>query len=598
MANAISDDPLAAQSLPAPRDPVALAEALHGLGDIAPTVADAPRDLAVGDTALFWLIDRQSEQHYQSNFSLRYAGTVALVYVEDGVEVDQAALERNARMFEDEIYGRNQALFGVEWSPGVDGDERLTILLANLPGVGGYFSSSDSLPQAVNRFSNEREMFYINVGERPGPNLDLRNVLAHEFQHMIHWNQQRNSPTWFNEGLATLAEDLVGEVRQGLPQAYLREPDLALFDWTYRPPSGPAHYGGAQLLMRYLHEQYAGDAALAGLIAADAGRDTAQFVRLAQQRRPEIDSFAHLVGDWAVANLLNDPSVADGRYAYSLLPGTVTPLEIGVGAGTGEARQWGVDYLRLPPGPLTLRFDGGDTARLVAAETSGARAYWSNAADNSVATLTRAVDLRNVASAQLDFDAWYEIEGGYDYAFVTASTDGGATWATLPGTSTTRDDPQGANYGDGYTGVSGTPQALPGDGARGVWLREQVDLTPYAGREILLRFWYITDDAEHRGGLLLDNLRIDAIGYADDAESGDSGWQAQGFLRTGTALAQPWELRLVRWSNGSTVVERLAPDAQGVVTATVAASEQAVLVVLPTSPLAHEPSSYTYDVTR
>jgi hypothetical protein len=579
-----------------PRDPLALAAALRGLENPAPTVADAPPQLDVGGVESFWLVDRRSEQHYQSQFTLRYAGPVALIYVEQGVEIDQAAVERNARLFETEIYPRNRALFGSEWSPGVDGDPRLTILLANLPGVGGYFSSSDSLPAAVNRFSNEREMFYINVGQSPGPRLDLRSVLAHEFQHMIHWNSQRGSPTWFNEGLSTLAEDLNGVTNDGLPLAFLQNPDLQLTGWTYRPPRNTAHYGASQLFMRYVHEHYAGDAGLAALITSDAGHETAQFVRLAQQTRPDITSFAQLVADWATANLVNDPALADGRFAYERLPQTVTPADLALGPGQGSAAQFGADYLRLPPGPLILRFHGADTAMLLPARPSGGFAYWSNAGDDSMSTLTRHLDLRGLSSATLSFDAWYEIETGYDYVFVAASTDDGATWQSLPGTSTTSEDPHGANFGHGYTGVSGSPGALTVDGPRGQWLSETVDLTTVAGQEILLRFWYVTDDAEHAVGMLIDNLRVPELGWSDDAEHAQAGWQFEGWARTGVELPQRWELRLLREGLQGRSLETLAVDPQGRAEASVAAGEQATLVVLPATPFAREPAAYTYDL--
>ena len=53
---------------------------------------------------------------------------------------------------------------------------------------------------------------------------------------------------------------------------------------------------------------------------------------------------------------------------------------------------------------------------------------------------------------------------------------------------------------------------------------DDVDLTPYAGSEVLVRFEYVTDDAVNGRGLCLDDFAIDEIGWADDAES-DGGWE-------------------------------------------------------------------------
>jgi immune inhibitor A len=151
----------------------------------------------------------------------------------------------------------------------------------------------------------------------------------------------------------------------------------------------------------------------------------------------------------------------------------------------------------------------------------------------------------------------------YDYAFVTVSTDGGAHWATLKGETTTDDDPQGLNYGSGLNGVSGAPGAETDTTTRAQWVEERMDLSPYAGKKILLRFWVITDDGTNAEGLLIDNTRIPELAYQDGGESGDGGWQAQGFVRMTGVLPQTWELRLIRSGNGRTTVVSVATDDQG-----------------------------------
>jgi bacillopeptidase F (M6 metalloprotease family) len=230
---------------------------------------------------------------------------------------------------------------------------------------------------------------------------------------------------------------------------------------------------------------------------------------------------------------------------------------------------------------------------LVGAQPQGRAAWWSGRGDNSFATLTRAFDLRGLERATLRFDAWFEIERHYDYAFVSISTDGGATWHTLPGRHTSSDDPHGANYGHGLTGVSGLPEQPTSIEERGAWVEEEMDLTPYVGQEVLLRFWQVNDEGFNAPGLLVDNIRIPELDYADDVEAGADGWQAEGFVRVDGTLAQQWELRLVRTAaDGTVTVETLQPDATGRATAPLAAEEQAVLVVLATTPHTTEPATY------
>jgi len=87
--------------------------------------------------------------------------------------------------------------------------------------------------------------------------------------------------------------------------------------------------------------------------------------------------------------------------------------------------------------------------------------------------LTRRVDLRGVADATLDFQAWYDLEDQFDYVYLSASSDNGKTWQILPGRQTTPDRATGNNYGMGWTGSSGSN-----------WIDEEVDLSAFAVLEI------------------------------------------------------------------------------------------------------------------
>lgn len=586
------------------RDQVSLAQAL---GPCRPEPTACPRvarvdplDVRVGEVRDFFITDFSDDSQISIQAELRYAGPVVLIYVEQGVAYDQAALEEAARAFEQEIYPRNREIFGSEVQPGVDGDLRITILNArDLSGqVLGYFSSQDSLPRQVNRFSNEREMFFMNIDALRFSDPEYLNVLAHEFQHMIHQNEQPNAATWFNEGNSELAEDLNGFFASNFIPAYLFNPDTQLTGWSGGGSAG-AHYGAAHLFMRYIYAQYAGEAQLRPLVRADAGDNLGAFVALAQRTRPDVASFGQLVADWATANLIDDRTVGDGRYTYEtghglpgLLPQTVDPVRIDAELASDVA-QFGADYLRLPEGATRLEFQGDTTVGLAGAMPRGRFAWWGGRSDDSVATLTRPLDLRGLGGATLLFDAWHEIENDYDYAFVSVSADGGATWETLPGTLTTDRDPQGGNYGHALTGVSGDPDAEAGETTRGRWVEERMDLSAYAGREVLLRFWQINDQALNFAGLLIDNIRVPELGFSDDAEAGAGGWQAEGFVRVDGDLPQLWELRLVRRAAGGGLsVAPLAVDAEGRASADLDPDDTYALVVVGATPHTSERAGY------
>jgi hypothetical protein len=121
-----------------------------------------------------------------------------------------------------------------------------------------------------------------------------------------------------------------------------------------------------------------------------------------------------------------------------------------------------------------------------------------------------------------------------------------------------------------------------------------MDLTPFAGKQILMRFWLVEDAAYNAEGMLIDNIRIPELGYRDDAEGGDGGWQAQGFVRTTGTLPQSWKLRLIRVGQGSIAVEQVPVDGQGQAAVRLGAGERGLLAVMGTTPMTTEPATYTY----
>lgn len=583
------DEARIAAARPQPRDEIALTEAFRGTGPLPRVARTRPLDVKVGDVETFWMSDPATGENRQIQARLRYAGPHVLMYLDTDLTAEQALIERSATIFEQRIYPRSRTLFGAETAPGVDGDPRLTILNTLIQGAGGYFSPNDRVVRAANRFSNERDMFVIDLGSYPLGTDGYASTLAHEFQHMIHEGQAINSASWFDEGMSTIAEDLNGYIENGTAGLYLQQPDLSLTDWQ---PVG-SHYGMSRLFLRYYYEQYGRADLLKTLITQDAGNDLELFTRLAAKKRPDLQSFRDLFGDWAVATLLNDPKVGDGRYAYRLRPYAPQTKAARTGQQRGDVAQFGVDYVTLN-GPLTLDFTGTTSVSLLGTQPAEGRfAWWSNRGDRRVSTLTRSLDLRSVKRATLSFRAWYEIERDYDYAFVSVSTDNGKNWKTLPSTSTTTSDPQGVNFGQGWTGLSGLPEADIAGSDQGRWQQEKVDLSAYAGKTVLLRFWMTTDAAVEGPGLLIDDMRIPEIGLRDGFEQTDTAWTAAGFVRVTGELPQRWVLRLVRYGT-QTQVEPITIDPTGRAQLKLAAGEKGVLVIAGATRYTNERATYSY----
>jgi hypothetical protein len=219
---------------------------------------------------------------------------------------------------------------------------------------------------------------------------------------------------------------------------------------------------------------------------------------------------------------------------------------------------------------------------------SGQYYWYAQRANYSHMQLTRAFDLRQVAAATLNYSIYHDIEHSYDFAYVSLSTDGGVTWEGL-----VAEQMQGLAATDNPSGMALTPRFYTG--ASGGWLEESIDLTPYAGQEILLRFSYITDPILTFGGLALDDISIPEIGFYDDAETANDGWIADGFTRTPATLPQPWHLILITFPGGAPQVHSLAVSDEQTVQENVdlsAAGGEAILIVASAAPQTLQQASY------
>ena len=517
-----------AESFPTPpdRDYYRLArELMPGVADIEPVVRhDAPY-LEVGHRKTLRLIDLEATEQYESEFTLRLVTPHAYWMVEDGVSVDQEALERSADEFENTIYPRVTGAFGKEWTPGVDGDPHLYIINANLLAVGGYFNTADEYPRQIRPASNEIEAIYINIGYLP-PGSDIYSqVLAHELQHAIHWKADISEETWVNEGLSELAVTVAG-FREPRILEFSRAGPTSLTHWPANNQGSGKNYGSASLFMHYLTEHYGGRDNLLPLLTEPG--DGIKGIDAHLESSGYEAGFSDVFRDWAVANLLDENS---GPYGYSEL--TVSfPVYLNLRSEEDLAStipQYANEYVRLKqlPGPVVFSFDGDTTVPLLPVDT-GEGCWWSNQGDEIDSTLTAHVDLRETESASLDFQVWFSIEEDWDYAYLEVSDDGGQKWTILETPLTSSHDPLGVSFGPGYTGSV--------DG----WQKESVALDRWGGQEIMVRFQYVTDAAIHDHGLCLSNLAVSA-----EEETLPLDWTPNGFVWTNNLVRQSFMVQVV-----------------------------------------------------
>jgi immune inhibitor A len=575
------------------RDLIDLTLRMNDPGQPIPKVArDEAWGFEIGATHKFWVLNWDTREYSQVMARLIYITPHTYFFLEEGVNLNESGLKRLADRFEARIYPTNREFFGEEWSPGVDSDPHVTLLLArDLGYVGGYQNSLDEYSRLVHEYSNEMEILYITADDAL---LDDDCMLAHEFQHMIQWAVDPNEPTWMNEGFAVLACQVNGLDTSGGEEAlvaFARSPDTQLNTWSGEMDQAYAQYGASYLFMAYFLDRFGQDATRALATHQESGLEG---VDAALHSLDAGIGFDDVFADWVVANYVNDPNLADGRYGYVGLVPPSFEAEVDYDAGDlpverrTRVGQYAVDYILLRgEGDFQVDFSGATLVRLAPISAhSGKYAWCGGRGTNGDATLTREFDLTGLQGATLTFYTWYDIEEDYDYAYVEVSADGKG-WTTLPGQTTTDHDPNGANYGHGYTDVS-----------QG-WIQEKIDLTPYVGQKVQIRFEYLTDDGPIRAGLFLDDIEIPELDYRYDAESGDDGWAARGFIRTANVLPQEWLLQLVRQAHDQTTVERLQlnPDNTGCWTVSLGPDERAVLAVSGRTRLTTEPAEYWYTIT-
>lgn len=588
------------------RDLRDLARRLKGVENAPIVVGDTPPNYRLGDEVVFNASNTDTDEHFTVTATLRYETPHVYAFVEKGRSAKEDDLKTLADTFEQKIYPTNRAFFGSEWTPGVDGDQHIYLLFASNLGfsIAGYYSGADEVSRLVHEYSNEKEMFYINID-----NVNLNDeftfgVLAHEFQHMIHWHNDANEDTWMNEGSSELAAFLNGYDPGGFDSIFTADPDLQLTSWAEGPGEAGPNYGAGFLFMNYFLNRFGEDTTKALIARQENGLRAVDAV-LAQTKAADPLTGAPIAAndvfaDWTVANYLGDGSVADGRYEYANYTSAPTAFDTETiascpsGPQARTVHQYGTDYIRIRcSAKHTLAFDGSLQIVLVPTDPHGGRyMFWSNRGDDSDTTLTRAFDFTGVSRPiALDYWTWYELEAGFDYAYAEVSTDGGQHWTTLPTTSGTQEDPNGNNYGWGY-------QDNSAGGARGEWVNEQVDLSPFAGQKILLRFECVTDDALTRSGFMLDDVSISAINYSEGFEGGDGGWEAAGWARVDNVLPQSFRVQLIEFGSQTRVrpvpldenqSARIDLDLGGGV-------DSVVLVVSGTTPITTEMASYQFEV--
>ncbi|GEM_PF-1319396 len=239
----------------------------------------------VGVQETFWVYNFEQQRFDTVGAELRRIGALSYVWVAvrelQNNHVTTAEVDEIGRILESATPGRSidstkgilqidRQVFGdppninAQFEKG-KGDGRTHFLICDIQDgwdgfgsfVAGFFISVDVDPNSgFQGNSNRRDMLYVDSY----PSIFFNNTrrtslvlptLAHEFQHLIHWNYDPREITFFNEGLSEYAEALCGYSLRSAA-GYLRDTNVPLLSWSRSLDD----YSRAALWTRFLAEQY------------------------------------------------------------------------------------------------------------------------------------------------------------------------------------------------------------------------------------------------------------------------------------------------------------------------------------------------------
>ncbi|MEN8194274.1 MAG: T9SS type A sorting domain-containing protein, partial [Bacteroidota bacterium] len=209
-------------------------------------------------------------------------------------------------------------------------------------------------------YSNEKEVLYMNARNDVSSDLML-SVVAHEFQHMLHWNMDPDEESWINEGCAEYAMYLYGYPDPIVIFNMYPDNDLTMWD------SGFSDYIQSYLFIMYLYENYGGAETIKALVAEP--RNSIEGIEQTLFNISSSVSFNDIFSDWVIANYLDDTTCYNGQYGYTNieLPVFETsrsysryPIE----KTSASVSPWAADYIWMNNGtPQIFNFDGNENGR-------------------------------------------------------------------------------------------------------------------------------------------------------------------------------------------------------------------------------------------
>lgn len=333
-----------------------------------------------GNTALFWVLNIGTMNHYLINATLEVTGPHCLIYSNLSTITESTLLMMNDS-FESIIYPRLSEFFGLP--PDIDSNKKVILLVYDiLDGLGGgtyvsgffyplnQYLNSDLPPNQ--RYSNEAEIIHIDGVEGLSHLIAGEfATLAHEFQHMIHFGRDDDEDLWLDEGASMFAEFLIGEdpfIDGPYKPQFSSNAETSLTYWDYYNNQGLvlANYGAAFAFFLYLAEHYGGSTIIQTLV------NCPENGIISIEEALGFLSFREIFRNWTIANFLDDTSFADGLYGYYNISLSMSVEEsyntVSVIRTENSVPYWGTDYLKFTNRmnlPFNFEFKGDITSDFI-----------------------------------------------------------------------------------------------------------------------------------------------------------------------------------------------------------------------------------------
>ncbi|WP_127503622.1 immune inhibitor A domain-containing protein [Actinoplanes solisilvae] len=574
-----------------------------------PSGRSAPAPTPPVGTERQWLgLDETTGKYYPKPYTLKAVGNHIEVWVArdlafpaadcrtNSIEVSDANVAALVTEFDQTIYPKETAAFstprdrdGTRATMDGDftGDGNKTVTLVDNIRDDNFFRFPAVTTYVAGFFSRQlNELFDRNVmtidaydwkhrlGAQPAndPTDDLctsrparprmyEATFAHEWLHLLQYNTDPKETTWLNEGLADFASTLTGyaDARntvheagndthlmcfQGWGPVKTRHnpnardcggPQNSLNLWDEGAPSDVlADYGNAFQFFLYLRDRFGPE--VVSTLHRDGSRQGLASMRAAL---PADSSLSDVLHDYQLMTLVDDVAKSGVDLSRVTAPSLRSSVNLGNKAAYDEpgAAPNGADYVPLPTPLRSVSFEGATHLRpLPLGWTTVGGTLFSGNGNNLDAYGVRPVTIP-AGDPVLTLETSYGMQERRDFGYVTISTNGGRTFHSVTGDRTTP-----GPHGPGLTGISGSV------------VKAGYNLSPYAGKSVLLGLRYVSDGVLAQGGWRIGTMTLAGRVLTDGTTM--TGWRPPTEINPTPVHA--WQARLVGLRGGHVEVVPVA----------------------------------------